>query len=159
MQKQGAAAAAPAAMIAAAAVAAACGCPLATKGSLAWGALHCWAVASARVSLHSANARLRPCACRAADPAAIRAHRQALPMQHGQALPLMERSSRIMGDGTSFGKFWMYTVEWSEDTCHWARHAMRAMRCCAKIWLGGGCGGVYTGDRGLHVLVKKGGLQ
>ena len=64
-----------------------------------------------------------------------------------------------MGDGTSFRKVWMYTTEGSEDTCHWARHAMHAMRRCAKFWLGGGCGGVSAGDRGLHVLVKKGGLQ
>ena len=62
-------------------------------------------------------------------------------------------------DGTSFRKLWMYIVKGSEDTCHWARHAMHAMRCCAKIWLWGGCGGVYTGDRGLHVLMKKRGLQ
>ena len=69
MPRQGAAAAVPAAMVAAAAVAA-CDCPLATKGSPAWGALHCWAAASVRVSLHSADARLRPCAHTATVPAA-----------------------------------------------------------------------------------------
>ena len=74
MPRQGtaaAAAAAPAAVVAAAAVAA-CGCPQATMGSPAWGALHCRAPASVRVSLHSAGARLRPCARTATLPAAAK---------------------------------------------------------------------------------------